>query len=61
MGCFVTRGRVSQENYNLAFISKTGETNLGRGFGLECLVKFQHGELGRVEYLVAKLAVAFHA
>jgi hypothetical protein len=60
-GLFVTRGRESQEIYNLVFISKTGKTNFGCGFRFECLVKFQHGELGRVEYLVAKLAVTFHA
>jgi len=60
-GLFVIRGRESQEIYNLVFVSKTGETSFGCGFGFECLVKFQHGELGRVEYLVAKLAVTFHA
>jgi hypothetical protein len=59
-GLFVTRRREGQEIYNLVFISRKGETNFRCGFGFECLVKFQHSELGRVEYLVAKLAVTFH-
>lgn len=37
------------------------ETNFRCGFGSERLVEFQHGELGRVKDLVAKLAVTFHA
>ena len=39
-GLFVTRGTESQEIYNLVFISKTGETNFGCGFGFKRLVKF---------------------
>jgi hypothetical protein len=40
---------------------KRERTNFGCRFGSERLVEFQHGELGRVEDLVTKLAITFHA
>ena len=55
MGYLLPLGRLKP------LLSKRDGTNFGCRFGYERLVEFQHGELGRVEYLVTKLAITFHA